>query len=105
MQHFAKSGNFIQPVEEVLPGFSYVQQRDSATGAVRQVAVPDTYQRIPLQHLLVKILEIPDIQQAMIEWQQREGDVLQEVFDGKFFKTHPLFMKEGLIPLLLYNDD
>ena len=59
MQYFAQSGNFIQPVEEVLPGVSYVQQRDSATGMVKQVAIPDTYQRIPLKRLLVQVLKIP----------------------------------------------
>jgi len=31
---FTKSENFIQPVEEFLPGVSYIQQRDSATGSV-----------------------------------------------------------------------
>lgn len=42
IKYFTNSGNFIQPVEEVLPGFSYGQQRDSATDSVRQVAVADT---------------------------------------------------------------
>lgn len=38
MQYFAKSGNFIQPVEEIFPGgTSIVQQRASATGTVRQL--------------------------------------------------------------------
>lgn len=41
MQYFAKSGNFIQPVEELLSGVSYVQPMASATGIVRQVGVPD----------------------------------------------------------------
>ncbi|KAK0156601.1 hypothetical protein N1851_000033 [Merluccius polli] len=79
MQYFAKSRNFIEPVD---------QQRDSATGIVYQVAVPDCYQRIPLQRFL-----------------HREGNALQDVFDGKFCKTHPLFLKEVSIPLLLYNGD
>lgn len=105
IKNFTNSGNFIQPVEEVLPGVSYVQQRDSATGSVRQVAVADTYQRIPLQPLLVKILERPVILQAMMEWQRKKRDVLQDVFDGEFCKSHPLFSKEVSDPLLLYNDD
>lgn len=105
MQYFAQSGNFIQPVEEVLPGVSYVQQRDSATGMVKQVAIPVTYQRIPLKRLLVQVLKIPGILQTMLAWQQREGDVLQDVFDGDFCKTHLLFLKEVSIPLLIYTDD
>ena len=41
----------------------------------------------------------------MLAWQQREGDVLQDVFDGDFCKTHLLFLKEVSIPLLIYTDD
>lgn len=36
MQYLAQLGHIIQPVEEVFPWTSYVQQRDSATGMVRQ---------------------------------------------------------------------
>lgn len=105
MQYFAKSGNFIQPVEELLSGVSCVQPMASATGIVRQVAVPDSYHRIPLKSLLTKILEIPGILQAMLEWQRRDGDAIQDVFDGEFCKTHPLFQNEVSIPLVIYQDD
>ncbi len=101
IKYFTNSGNFIQPVKEVLPGSSYVQQRDSATGSVRQVAVADTYQRVPLKPLLVKILELPGILQAMMEWQRKKRDVRQDVFDGEYCQSHPLFLKEVSIPLLL----
>lgn len=105
MQYFAKSGIFIQSVEELLSGVSYVQPMASATGIVRQVAVPDSYHRIPLKSLLTKILEIPWILQVMLEWQRREGDAIQDVFDGEFSKTHPLFQNEVSIPLVIYQDD
>ena len=65
----------------------------------------DSCQRIPLQPLLVKILELPDVFQAMMEWQQQERHALQDVFDGEFCKRHPLFLKEFSVPILLYNDD
>ena len=81
MWYFAKSGNLIQPVEELLSGVSYVQPTASATGIVRQVGIPDSYYRILLKSLLTKILEIPRILQAMLEWQRREGDAIQDVFD------------------------
>lgn len=105
MQYFAKSGNFTQPVEELLSGVSYVQPMASATDIVRQVAVPDSYHRIPLKRILTKILEIPGILQAMLEWQRRDGDAIQDVFDGEFCKTHPLFQNEVSIPLVIYQDD
>ena len=105
IKYFTNSGNFIQPLEEFFPGVSYVQHRDSATGSVRQLAVTDSYQRIPLKPLLVKILELPGISQAMMQWQEKERHALQDVFDGKFCKRHPLFLKEVSVPLLLHNDD
>ena len=52
MEYFSNSGCFIQPLEEKHPGLSYVQQRDTESGSVRQVAVADTFQRIPLTPLL-----------------------------------------------------
>ena len=106
MKHFVSLGGFIEPVEETFPGgVSYTQRRDSATGTVKQIEVPDTFQRVPLTRLLEQVLELPGILQAMLEWQQRDGGVLQDVFDGEFCKTHPLFLKETSIPLLLWNDD
>ncbi|KAF3832110.1 hypothetical protein F7725_025775 [Dissostichus mawsoni] len=107
MQYFVKLGGFIEPVEETFrhDEVSYVQRRDSATGTVKQVVVPDTFQRVPLTRLLGQVLEMPGILQAMLDWQQRDGGVLQDVFDGEFCKTHPLFLKETSIPLILYNDD
>lgn len=105
MQYFAKSGTFIQPIEQVLPGVSYVQQTDSATGVVKQVAVTDTFQRNPLKQILAQVLNIPGMLETMLSWQQRNREALQDVFDGEFCKTHPLFLKEISIPLLLYNDD
>lgn len=80
MQYFAQSGHFIQPVEEILPGLSYVQQMDTTSGAVRQVSVQDTYQRIPLRPLLTKILSTPGTLEAIyIVWQPRTSDVLQDI--------------------------
>lgn len=105
MLYFAKSGNFIQPVEEIFSGVSYVQPTASGTGIVRQVGIPDSYYRISLKSLLSKILEIPGILQAMLEWQCREGDAIQDVFDGEYGKTHPLFQNEVSIPLIIYQDD
>lgn len=95
-QYFAQSGNLIEPVEQAFPnalGTSIVQQRASATGSVRQVPVPDSNHRIPLKQLLPKILEIPGLLQAMLEWQQRKSDALQDLFDEDFCKTHPLLLK------------
>ncbi|RXN36123.1 hypothetical protein ROHU_003222 [Labeo rohita] len=105
MQYFAKSGNFIHPLEEALPGVSFVQRRDSATGTVRQVAVQDVFHRVPLKPLLTKLLETQDILDAIFTWQQRENGVLLDFYDGEYCKNHPLFSSDVSVPLLLYNDD
>lgn len=105
MQYFTKSGNFIHPIEEALPGVSYVQRRDSATGTVRQVAVQDVFYRVPLKPLLTKLLELPGILDAIFTWQQRENGVLLDFYDGEYCKQHPLLSSKVSVPLLLYNDD
>ncbi|KAK0140170.1 hypothetical protein N1851_022924 [Merluccius polli] len=173
IEYFSNSGRFIQPLEEKLPGLSYVQQRDRDSGSVRQVAVADTFQRIPLTPLLNRLLSLPGVLKAMLSWQQREGHCLglwevsmdsreqaeststkitttvktngrtntpdagqgfekpdsppkarrvfvllfepaphrlrttglEDFFDGEFCKSHPLFLKEISLPILLYNDD
>lgn len=68
MWYFAKSGNFIQPVEELLSGVSYVQPTASATGIDRQVGIPDSYYRIPLKR------------------QRRESDAVRMFLMGSFAK-------------------
>ena len=61
---------------------------------------------MPLKSLLTKIIEIPGILQTMLDWQHREsGDAIQDVFDGEFCKTHPLFRNEVSIPIVIYQDD
>lgn len=105
MQYFVKSGNFIDPVEEAFTGESFVQRRASATGTVRQVLLQDTFYRVPLKPLLLKVLEIPGILDAIFAWQQREDGVLSDFYDGEYCKQHPLFSREVSVPLLLYNDD
>lgn len=105
MQYFAKSGSFIHSVEEALPGVSYVQRRDPATGTVQQVAVQDVFYCVPLKPLLTKLLEIPGTLDAIFTWQQRENGVLLDFYDGEYCKQHPLFSSKVSVPLLLYYDD
>lgn len=71
IKYFTQSGNFIEPIEEVFPGVSYMSQRASDTGVVRQVAVQDTFQRVPLSPLLQKILECLGVLQAALQMSYR----------------------------------
>ena len=99
MTYFATTGNFIQPVEEILHRVTYVQSTASATGIVQQVGVHDSFYRIPLKSLLTKIIEIPGILQTMLDWQHREsGDAIQDVFDGEFCKNASLIPERGFNP-------
>ncbi|KAK0132606.1 hypothetical protein N1851_032474 [Merluccius polli] len=105
IQYFTKSGHFIEPIEEEFQGQSYVQRTDSETGTVRQVAVKDTFQHVPLRPLLTKLLGIPGIMKSIIDWQHRKRDSLQDLYDGEYCRSHPLFSREFSIPLMLYADD
>ncbi|ROI73787.1 hypothetical protein DPX16_22898 [Anabarilius grahami] len=71
MKYFVQAEYLVQPVEEPLPGVSYTQQRDSQTGTVKQVAVQDTFQRIPLRSLLKLILESPGTMEKIMEWKRK----------------------------------
>lgn len=88
MQYFTQSGCFVQPEEIPLPGFSYTQQRDTLTGTVRQVAVRDTFQRVPLKPLLKQVLESPGTMEKIFEWQNQESTGLADFKDGTIFKTN-----------------
>lgn len=105
MQYFSKSGHFIEPIEEEFQGQSYVQRTDGETGTVRQVAVKDAFQHVPLRPLLTKLLGIPGIMNSIIDWQHRKRDALQDLYDGEYCRSHPLFSRECSIPLMLYADD
>lgn len=92
MAYFTQSGNFIEPIEEVFPDVSYMSQRASDTGIVRQVPVQDTFHRVPLRPLLTKILECPGVLQPALQWQQRDNtDVLQDFCDGEIWHKQALF--------------
>ncbi|XP_066535471.1 uncharacterized protein [Hoplias malabaricus] len=105
MKYFASTGYLVQPVEEPLPGFSYTQKRVSTTGSVRQVAVRDTFQRVPLRPLLKLVLESPETMEKILAWREQEIGALQDFRDGTMFKASALFSREFAIPLLLYCDE
>lgn len=104
MQYFALETLFSQ-LRSYCHGFPIFSQQFLPLALSSKVGVHDSYHRIPLKSLLTKILEIPGILQVMLNWQRREGDAIQDVFDGEFCKTHPLFQNEVLMPLLIYQDD
>ncbi|GAA6087515.1 uncharacterized protein LOC115384425 [Tachysurus ichikawai] len=106
MQYFTQSGYFVHPEEVLFPGVSYTQKRDTLVGIVKQVAVRDTFQRIPLRPLLKLVLESPGTMEKIFEWQNQENTALEDFRDGTIFKkTSELFSKELSIPLVLYNDE
>ncbi|XP_073694457.1 uncharacterized protein [Garra rufa] len=103
MKYFVQSGYLVQPVEQPLPGVSYTQQRDSQTGTVKQVAVQDTFQRIPLRPLLKLILQSPGTMEKITEWKRKISDS-KSLDDTTVLRTS-VCPSEPSVPLLLYNDD
>lgn len=104
MKYFAQTGYFVQPVEQPLPGVSYTQQRDSKTGIVKQIAVRDTFHRIPLRPLLKLILESPGTMEKIVEWKRKLCDT-NSLDETTVMKTSADFLTELFVPLLLYSDD
>ncbi|XP_051945253.1 uncharacterized protein LOC127617299 isoform X2 [Xyrauchen texanus] len=104
MKYFVQTGYLVQPVVQPLPGVSYTQQRDSQTGTVKQVAVQDTFQRIPLRPLLKIILESPGTMEKIMEWKRKLSDS-NSLGDTTVLKISSVFPTEPSVPLLLYNDD
>ncbi|RXN29273.1 hypothetical protein ROHU_018591 [Labeo rohita] len=103
MKYFVQSGYLVQPVEQPLPGVSYTQQRDSQTGTVKQVAVQDTFQRIPLRPLLKLILQSPGTMEKITEWKRKISDS-KSLDDTTVLRTS-VCPSEPSVPLLLYNDE
>nr|XP_054591281.1 uncharacterized protein LOC129155120 isoform X1 [Nothobranchius furzeri]XP_054591300.1 uncharacterized protein LOC129155133 isoform X1 [Nothobranchius furzeri]XP_054591301.1 uncharacterized protein LOC129155133 isoform X1 [Nothobranchius furzeri]XP_054591321.1 uncharacterized protein LOC129155141 isoform X1 [Nothobranchius furzeri]XP_054591322.1 uncharacterized protein LOC129155141 isoform X1 [Nothobranchius furzeri]XP_054591360.1 uncharacterized protein LOC129155163 isoform X1 [Nothobranch len=105
MKYFTQSGFFIQPEAVPLPGFSFTQEIDRESGNVKQVAVRDTFQYVPLKPMLKLVLESPGTIDKIFEWQNLENAALEDFRDGTIFETNPLFSKDFSIPLVLYSDE
>lgn len=105
MKYFTQSGNFIQPETVPLPGFSYTQERDRETGIVRQVAVRDTFQCVPLKPTLKCIVESAGTIEKILQWREGHSGAIEDFRDGTIFATNSLFSDELSIPLVLYCDD
>ena len=105
IKFFTQSGYFVQPEALPLPGFSYVQETDRETGTVKQVAVRDTFQYVPLKAMLKLVLESPGIMEKILEWRNHETTALEDLRDGTLFRTNHLFSEELSIPIAIYADD
>lgn len=77
---------------------------DASTGSVKQIAVQDTFQYVPLKPVLKKILESPGTMEKILAHKQNEGAHIDYI-DGELYKRSHLFSEEFSIPLVLYNDD
>lgn len=105
MKYFSETGFFIKPETQQFPGISYVQRLDASTGSVKQIAVQDTFQYVPLKPLLKKILESPGTMEKVLAHKQNQEGALIDYIDGDLYKSSHLFSEEFSIPLVLYNDD
>ncbi|XP_027141579.1 uncharacterized protein LOC109140341 [Larimichthys crocea] len=105
IKFFTQSGYFVQPEALPLPGFSYIQETDRETGTVKQVAVRDTFQYVPLKAMLKLVLESPGTMAKILEWRNNETTALEDLRDGTLFRTNHLFSEELSIPIVIYVDD
>ncbi|XP_029942559.1 uncharacterized protein LOC115384425 [Salarias fasciatus] len=105
MKYFTGSQYFVQPEAVPLPGFSYTQITTKDTGTVKQVAIQDTFQVVPLKQMLKLILESPGTMEKITEWRKQQSTALEDFRDGTAYQTNTLFSEEFSVPLLLYCDD
>lgn len=54
IKYYSDTGFFIKPETQQFPGISYVQRLEASTGCVKQIAVQDTFQYVPLKPILKK---------------------------------------------------
>ena len=91
MKYFTQSGYLVQLETVPLPGFSYMQETDREKGTVKQVAIRDNFQYVPLKPMLKLVLESQGTMEKILDWKKRETSAIQDFRDGTVFCTNPLF--------------
>lgn len=92
------------PVEIKVGSAHYVTQFSGSKR--RKVLKRDTFQYIPVEDTLKKILQLPDIVHEIDNFHGSEYDTLTDICDGSVFKTHPTFkLDKQAIQIIAYYDE
>lgn len=77
------------------------------SGSKRQkVLTTDTFQYIPIEETLKKLLKMPDIVKEIECFHGSESDVLKDMCDGSIFQSHLCFsIDKKAIQIIAYFDE
>ncbi len=72
----------------------------------RKALVSDTFQYIPLEETLSRLLQASDVLKEILHFYGSKDNVLRDMCDGSVYKQHPLFScDEASIPIIGYYDE
>ena len=78
--------------------------RKTVNGALKEKDILG-YQ-VPLKASLEKILSMPEVWQFVNRSHQSTGQMMLDICDGQYFRTHPLFSRNRkALQLIINNDD
>ena len=92
------------PTEIRVGPASYVTQFSGSKR--KKVLKRDTFQYIPVEETLKKLLQMPDILHQIDSFHGSDTSTLTDICDGSVFKTHPLFhVDKKAVQIVAYFDE
>lgn len=104
-KYFSEKWGVVEPVECIL-GVRYDNRRNPKSGQYEQVPVRDTFIYVPILDSLKFMCKNTEICDLMKRDLTSAPDLLTDLNDGSYFKSHPLFStKKHAFQIQLYYDD
>lgn len=104
-QYFTDKWGKVDPVDHVL-GTRFATRRNRTTGTYDQVVVRDTFVYIPILETLKSIYKNPNVMEMMKRDSEQRENMLYDLCDGDYFKSHALFSTQRhAIQIQLFYDD
>ena len=71
----------------------------------KKTLISDTFQYIPIEDILKKLLQMPDVREEIESSHASNDNILRDMCDGSVFKSHPLFSVDKSIQIIAYFDE
>lgn len=104
-KYFNEKWGVVEPVEVIL-GVRFDNRRNTKSGTYEQVPVRDTFIYVPILETLKFMCKNADICDLLKRENRPVPDMLNDLNDGSYLKSHPLFSTEKqAFQIQLYYDD
>nr|XP_046468096.1 uncharacterized protein LOC124212256 [Neodiprion pinetum] len=112
-KYYSRLDDFVKPVELSI-GTRFDQIFDSSTNTYKTVAIPCTFMYVPILDNLRFILANPSARKIIFHkskqitrnGNKQKNNTLQDINDGSYFASHPLFAHSNYaLQLQIYYDD